>query len=382
MTIINYIAHTQEPVVLDDAVHRGEFTRDQYIVAQQPKSVLCTPLVNQGKLTGILYLENNLATGAFTPDRFEVLNLLSAQLAISIENATLYNTLEARVSERTAQLAERTTQLAAANAEITGLNERLKEENLRMSAELEVTQRLQKMILPTPEELEQVEGLEIAAYMAPADEVGGDYYDVLQDRGRVKIGIGDVSGHGLESGMVMLMTQTAIRTLLNSGETDPVRLLTVLNRTLFDNVRRMGADKHVTLALLDYWNGEVTLSGQHEELLVVRRGGQLEAVDTSDLGFPLGLDTDITAFIAQKSITLHPGDGVVLYTDGITEADNLAGEQYGLERLYTVVRQHWTQSVEAIKEAVIADVRRHIGAQEVFDDITLLVVKRKEPRDT
>src|SRR5262249_17208484 len=68
MTIINYIAHTQEPVVLDDAVHRGEFTRDQYIVAQQPKSVLCTPLVNQGKLTGILYLENNLATGAFTPD--------------------------------------------------------------------------------------------------------------------------------------------------------------------------------------------------------------------------------------------------------------------------------------------------------------------------
>jgi PAS domain S-box-containing protein len=88
--IINYVARTQESVILNDAAHEGQFVRDPYIVATQPKSVLCTPLLNQGKLNGILYLENNLTTGAFTPDRLEVLKLLSSQAAISLQNAQLY----------------------------------------------------------------------------------------------------------------------------------------------------------------------------------------------------------------------------------------------------------------------------------------------------
>ncbi|WP_341530570.1 PAS domain S-box protein [Nostoc sp. UHCC 0302] len=96
--IANYVIRTQERVVLNDAYGEGTFTRTPYIVKQQPKSILCTPLLNQGKLVGILYLENNLTTGAFTPDRLEVLELLSSQAAISIENAKLYT--EVRESER------------------------------------------------------------------------------------------------------------------------------------------------------------------------------------------------------------------------------------------------------------------------------------------
>ncbi|BAY66516.1 two-component sensor serine/threonine kinase [Calothrix brevissima NIES-22] len=88
--IINYVARTQESVILTDAACEGQFTGDPYIIATQPKSVLCTPLLNQGKLNGILYLENNLTTGAFTPDRLEVLKLLSSQAAISLQNAQLY----------------------------------------------------------------------------------------------------------------------------------------------------------------------------------------------------------------------------------------------------------------------------------------------------
>ncbi|HAJ58869.1 MAG TPA: PAS domain S-box protein, partial [Cyanobacteria bacterium UBA8543] len=95
--IVNYVVRTQESVVLNDATHEGNFTRAPYILRQQPKSVLCAPLINQGKLIGILYLENNLTTGAFTPDRLEVLNVLSSQAAISIENAKLY--AEVRESE-------------------------------------------------------------------------------------------------------------------------------------------------------------------------------------------------------------------------------------------------------------------------------------------
>jgi GAF domain-containing protein len=111
-TIINYVARTCESVVLNDATHEGNFTNDSYIKEHQPKSILCVPLINQGKLTSIVYLENNLTTGAFTPDRLEVLKVLSSSAAISIENARLYanlaesnRTLETKVEERTAELA-------------------------------------------------------------------------------------------------------------------------------------------------------------------------------------------------------------------------------------------------------------------------------------
>jgi predicted ATPase/signal transduction histidine kinase/CheY-like chemotaxis protein/tRNA A-37 threonylcarbamoyl transferase component Bud32 len=110
-TIIQYVARTQEHVVLQDATKEGQFTRDPYIKKQQPKSILCLPLVNQGQLTGILYLENPLATGAFTQERLKVLNLLSSQIAISIENSLLYNNLEQKVAERTRELAQRTDEL-------------------------------------------------------------------------------------------------------------------------------------------------------------------------------------------------------------------------------------------------------------------------------
>jgi len=186
-----------------------------------------------------------------------------------------------------------------------------------------------------------------------------------------------VTGHGLESGLVMLMTQTAVQALLQSGESDPVHLLDTLNRTIYNNVQRIKTDKNLTLCLLDYQSGTLKLSGQHEEMIVVRRNGKVELVDTINLGFPIGLDDDIADFIDQTTVQLASGDGVVLYTDGITEAENSDGEQYGLQRLCEVVSYHWVQSAEAIKESVIAEVLKYIGTQEVYDDITLIVLKQK-----
>ncbi|MER3432857.1 MAG: serine/threonine protein kinase [Leptolyngbya sp. ERB_1_1] len=111
VSIINYVARTQEPIILDQAAIAGEFRRDAYMIEHQPKSVLCAPVLNQGKLTGVLYLENNLTIAAFTQERLEVLQLLSAQAAISIENARLYadleeanRTLEAKVDRRTREI--------------------------------------------------------------------------------------------------------------------------------------------------------------------------------------------------------------------------------------------------------------------------------------
>jgi len=253
----------------------------------------------------------------------------------------------------------------------------LKQENMRLAAEVEVTHRLQQMLLPKSQELNQIEGLEIAGFMAPADEVGGDYYDVLCHNNQVKIGIGDVTGHGLESGVVMLMVQTAIRTLLTHNETCYKNFLVTLNQVIYDNVERMNCDKNLTLALLDYKEGVLHLSGQHETVIVVRADSTVELVDTKDLGFPIGLDEEIADFIAQTSIHLNPGDGIILYTDGITEAQNTQRKQYGLNRLSQVVSENWHYSAREIQQAIIDDVKTHIGTQKVFDDITVLVLKRK-----
>ncbi len=262
--------------------------------------------------------------------------------------------------------------------------DRAQAENVRLGTELEVSRRIQQMVLPTTGELAGIHGLDVAAYMEPATEVGGDYYDILQgENGRVRIGIGDVTGHGLESGVVMLMTQSAVRTLVTSDEKDAVRLLDVLNRTIYHNTQRMGCDKNLTLALLDYRPGgddgaagHLRISGQHESVIVVRAGGVVELIDTMDLGLPLGLVDDIGAFVAETTILLHQGDTVVLYTDGITEAADHHHNLYGLERLCETVRLHAAQPAEAIKQAVIDDVKRHADGHPLYDDLTLIVLKQ------
>jgi serine phosphatase RsbU (regulator of sigma subunit) len=275
----------------------------------------------------------------------------------------------------------RNVELAEANHEITRLAEQLKDENVRLSAELEVTRRLQRMILPSTKELRVLQNyLDIATFMLPADEVGGDYYDVLrQEDGRLHISIGDVTGHGLESGVVMLMVQTAMRNLIdNNMATDSNQLLAAVNRTIYNNVQRMNSDKSLTLVLLEYIPQEqlLRISGQHETVILVHsNNGSEESIDTMDLGFPVGLVDDIADFIGMTERRIEKGDVVVLYTDGITEASNMQREQYEVERLCQIIQANYEKSAEQIKQAIIDDVMVYIGDQEIFDDITLVVIK-------
>ncbi|MEN8217932.1 MAG: SpoIIE family protein phosphatase [Pseudomonadota bacterium] len=290
--------------------------------------------------------------------------------------AEFHADLEETVAQRTQELQEQTVKLAETNRQIQMLNEQLNSENLRMSAELSVSRQLQQMLLPTDSELSQIDDLDIAGFMEPADEVGGDYYDVLQDDGRVLLSIGDVTGHGLESGALAIMVQSAVRTLFASHETEPVNFFCALNQMVYHNAARMKNDKSLTLVLLEYQNGLLRLSGQHEEVIVVREG-EVDLIDTVDLGFPIGFINDIANFVSDTKVQLNQGDVVVLYTDGITEAENIEGKFYGLERLCEVVKQNWQRTAQEILHSVIEDVKQFIGNQKVFDDITLLVLKRQ-----
>lgn len=255
--------------------------------------------------------------------------------------------------------------------------ERLTTEKVRLETELTIARQLQQMLLPTKEELQQIKELDIAGFIEPAPQVSGDYYDVLEHNGQIKIGIGDVPGQGLESGVVMLMARMGVRTLLTSDETDPARFLSILSQTVYANVKRMQTDKNLNLALLDYKSGKLLLSGQIQQLIVVRKGGEVELHGTTDSNAQPDLDDNLANFEVEASVQLQPGDGVVLYTQGIIKAESTEGELYGLERLGRLVSHYWKQSAEAIKQAVIEDVHQHIDPQNMHSDLTLIVVKQK-----
>lgn len=132
----------------------------------------------------------------------------------------LFDQLEEKVKERT-------NELAKANQLITALNQKLTLENCRMEAELLILTEIQNMVLPKPEELQGIAELDIATYIQSATEVGGDYYDILPHPGGITFCIGDVTGHGLESGILMVMTQVAVRTLIESASYEFIDLLII-----------------------------------------------------------------------------------------------------------------------------------------------------------
>ncbi|MBL4704552.1 MAG: GAF domain-containing protein, partial [Flavobacteriales bacterium] len=149
VAMIHYVEKTKVPLVLDDATHTGRFTEDSYVSARQPKSVLCAPIMHQNKLTGILYLENNLITGAFTPARLEVLNILSAQAAISIENAKLYHELKEteRLRVEIVERKKREEEQMCYQAEIETKNLQLAEINDELQTTLEHLQATQEQLI-------------------------------------------------------------------------------------------------------------------------------------------------------------------------------------------------------------------------------------------
>lgn len=247
----------------------------------------------------------------------------------------------------------------------------------KTQAELEIAHRLHKMLLPPKSELAAIESLEIASFTAAAAEVSGDYYDVICQDDHIKIGIGDVTGHGLESGLLMLMIQMAARTLLAACEHNSARFLNTINRAIYENLQRMNLHKHATLALLDYQGGRLCLTGQHEEVIVVRSSGAIERFDTMDLGFPIGIEPDIAHWVQKATLELQAGDVVVLYTDGITEAQGDRQTAYGLERLCWVACQQRDRPAAEIIEAIVADLRSHLNHQQPEDDMTLLVLKQR-----
>jgi serine phosphatase RsbU (regulator of sigma subunit) len=246
----------------------------------------------------------------------------------------------------------------------------------RMARELEIAAQIQRALLPpTPRHVD----FEFAGRMVPADEVGGDFYDVLSEpnQGTLWISIGDVSGHGVGAGLVMLMAQAAFAShFLNNSAEEPARVLREVNALLCENItNRLRDDKYVTAQLLTYQgNGSFVCVGAHEWPVVYRaKTGRCEIIEAP--GPWLGIMPDLSD-VPLTALTVEPGDVLCLYSDGITEAQNTAGELFDLARMNAVLEAALARgkSLDDVTRAVFDEVEAFSGRHD--DDWTMLLVKR------
>lgn len=249
-------------------------------------------------------------------------------------------------------------------------------EKTRLAKEMEIAERIQLSILPRTI---SVRGLQISAQMLPASEVGGDYYDVIPcPDGGCYVGIGDVAGHGLPAGLVMLMVQSALSALVRGlPNATPRELVATLNRLLFDNIRnRMHSDEHVTFMVARYYpDGRFVYAGAHETMVLLRRGQtSCELVDT--VGTWLAIIDDIATVTKDQTLHLQEGDVLCLYTDGVTESFDERRQQFGLSGLCRVLLEHRDRSIADMQAAIVHSVRSWSASQS--DDLTLLLLRREE----
>ena len=263
--------------------------------------------------------------------------------------------------------------LARQQAELQHLSEQERHKE-RLEKELEIAGRLQTAILPTNLTVPQ---LSIAARMEVASEVGGDLYDVLPrgERG-AWIAIGDVAGHGLPAGVVMLMVRTGLAALVERDPNEsPAAILTRLNRLIHEAVKeRLRTDEHVTLCLLRHdGDGNFVYAGAHEDILIRRQTtGLCDRIETEGTWLALRAETG-SAFI-DRSLHLNRGDTMLLMTDGLHEAERMDGAMYGVEAVMKSLEAvDDKSSSERMLDAVLNT--QQATVRERSDDVTLLVVQ-------
>jgi serine phosphatase RsbU (regulator of sigma subunit) len=352
------------------------------------------PVLFNGARVGTVWLQSDL--GELTARRVRYLELAAVVLVLATAVALLLGGVMQRTISRPIRrllAAERRVSREKdytlrvekeANDEvgelIDGFNEMLfqirardAEIQSKHDQEMALARSIQTSVLPRQFELP---GFDISAVMLPAEEVGGDFYEFRRVHDGAWIGIGDVTGHGVTSGLIMMMAQSMFTMLCEqNGHHSPARFLALLNRAMFYNLKsRLDQDKFMTMVVahLD-GSGRMTYAGAHTDLLIYRAAsGRVERHATD--GLWLGVTDDIEAATADSSIQLERGDVALLHTDGVTEARNEAGECYDMERLTAALTNLHDQRAADIVSLIAQAAWQWAGTPK--DDVSLMAVKR------
>src|SRR5438094_360684 len=334
--VLDEVVIRGKSVLTSDAQHDPRFASGT-VVLQGVRSVLAVPLGVADKVFGIIYADSPLAEGRFTEDHLKVLTTLASVAAIRVENARL-------------------------------MEERIERE--RLEREQQVASEIQHRFLPAA--APQVAGYELQGISFPCYEIGGDYYDFIERTdGKLVVALGDVSGKGTAAALLMSSLHAAIHAQADIHNS-LVKTISAVNRYLVESIP---PNRFVTLfyAELDPEKGSLSfLNAGHNPPLIVHAGGTMEQLAAG--GLPLGIMPN--ADFREGRTRLHPGDVLVIYSDGVTEAVNPKGEEFGPTRLYETVARNLDASAAGIRDRIESALTKFCQGTPAADDITLVICKR------
>jgi serine phosphatase RsbU (regulator of sigma subunit) len=322
------------------------------------QSILCAPLRVGEKILGLIAL-GSTKPSAYTAAELKLATTLGLQAATAIENARLF---------------ERTIESARERERLMALHQQAELARAKLQRDLDVAASIQAQLFPS--ELPRVAGYELAARNRPARSCGGDYFDALTLDGvdRVLLCVADVAGKGLPAALVMSNMQATLRALF--GRTPTLPLLAQSASTLL--YASTSPEKYVTAAFAELTpeTGEVTFVGAgHLDNLIARADGSIARLAST--GAPLAL-LPVDLPYEETRQRLDAGDVLVLFSDGVTDAQDADGNEFGEDRLVEVVRASAGQNLDQTIAAVFAAIDDFVGSAPQFDDITLLLA-RKDP---
>jgi sigma-B regulation protein RsbU (phosphoserine phosphatase) len=305
-------------------------------------SVMITPLLYGRQNLGVLALVNGPMSAAFTASDFVVFKSISEQSAFALYNAIIYS---------------------EAN------------EKKRLDHDLQIARDIQRILLPSKPP--PIEGFDIAGVNFPARQVSGDYYDYIQvDDERLGVVIADVSGKGVPASLIMAICRSVLRAEARLAQS-PAEVLRKVNRQLYPDIKE---DMFISMAylILDHKKDDITLSrGGHDAPLLYRAAtGEVEILKPP--GMALGIDSGdvFDRITGDLSVSLERDDCLVLYTDGVTEALDANGDEFGPERMIRSLRASASEGAQGVINRITADVRTFAAGHPQHDDITLIVVRK------
>jgi serine phosphatase RsbU (regulator of sigma subunit) len=336
-TIADRVVKMQESILTSDALLDDRFKAGQSVEIQQIRSLMCVPLWDNKDVIGLLYVDSRQKSGLFTVDDLKLLTHLANVAAVKIENARLFE------------------QAVAAE---------------RMEQEIQKAAEIQNHLLPA--QGPPIKGYEVFGTSLMCRAVGGDYYDYLElDGGRVGIGLGDVAGKGMPAALLMASFQASLRALAELGmsaDDTITRINRVMCKTVPDNrfVTFFYGVLDPSTHTLIYVN-----AGQCQPCVVRAAGGTDQLAQS---GPPLGL-MDISTY-RPYTLQMEPGDILVCYSDGVSEARGTNDEEFGEQRLAEIVARERARTPGDLARIVTEEMSKHCAGLSYQDDVTLVILKR------
>lgn len=337
-TIVREVVSSRKVLLTNNAQFDTRFQAGQSIIMRGLRAILCAPMIVKNRLMGILYVDTSMKSGNFTQADSDLLSAVAGQAAVALENARLYTVAV---------------------------------EKGRMERELQMASEIQQALLP--QTMPNVGGYEIVPFWEAAREMAGDFYDAFKlADDKFGVVIADVSDKGAGAALLMAVSRTMIRANAYAGLT-PRETVRRTNDLIVEDVQSgMFVTVYHSVFFRDGHSFHVN-AGHNPPMIYHHATKTITMLPIG--GRALGWEVDNP--VQEYPVQLQAGDMVVYYTDGLTEAENSGGEQYGVDRLKQVILGNSQQPAQLIMNRIVEDVGRFCAGIPPFDDMTVMIVRYK-----